>query len=219
MYKDYLFNVLEEELSGDNTRAHCHSTNLGTLQNDDLDILLHGSQLGRRRLAAHLSFSESDSSGNEESTDEDYNPSMDLESDVDISDPISESSTDLNDELQNILDTSCDNEDNFLDELLYRLKQLDNKHDWSNVNAIGFAKQFVKDKQGASKLFQDELDVICELTLTYTGVKMYNKSSTKKEKVEQLIYYIYKIPLHKSESYINDIESSHQNEKIPKSLF
>ena len=85
LYKDYLFNVLEQELSGD-TRSQCCSTNLGTLQNDDLDILLCGSQLGRWRLAAHLSLSESDYSDNEESTDEDYNPSLDLECDVDISD-------------------------------------------------------------------------------------------------------------------------------------
>ena len=129
-------------------------------------------------------LSESDYSDNEESTDEDYNPSLDLECDVDFSDSSSESSTDLNDELQNILDSSCDNEDNFLDELLHKFKQLDNKHDWSNVNPIEFAKEFLKDKQSASKLFHDELDVICELTLTYTGVKMYNKSSTKKEKVD-----------------------------------
>ena len=204
---------MEQELSGD-TRSHCHSTNLGTLQNDDLDILLCGSQLGRWRLAAHLSLSESDYSDNEESTDEDYNPLLDLECDVDISDSSSESSTDLNDELQNILDSSHDNEDNFLDELLHRFKQLDNKHDWSNVNPIEFAKEFLKDKQSASKLFHDELDVICELTLTYTGVKMYNKSSTKKEKVDWLICNI-----HQSECNINGIQSSHQNDKILKSLF
>ena len=46
MYLDYLFNVLEEELSGENEgrQANCH-TNIGTLDNDDLDVLFHGSQL------------------------------------------------------------------------------------------------------------------------------------------------------------------------------
>ena len=129
-------------------------------------------------------MSESDYSDNEESTDDVYNPSLDLECDVGISDSSSESSTDSNDQLQNIVDSSHDNKDNFLNELLHRFKQLDNKHDWSNVNPIEFAKEFLKDKQSASKLFHGELDVICELTLTYTGVKMYNKSSTKKEKVD-----------------------------------
>ena len=60
---------------------------------------------------------------------------------------------------------------------------------------LNFAKEFLNDKQSTSKLFHDELDVICELTLTYTGVKMYNKSSTKKEKVDQLICNIHKISL------------------------
>ena len=47
MYLEYLFNVLEEELSGENNgRGHNCGTNVGTLENDDLDVLLCGSQLG-----------------------------------------------------------------------------------------------------------------------------------------------------------------------------
>ena len=75
MYLDYLFNVLEEELSKENAGrwANCH-TNIGILDNNDLDVLLHGSQLGQWRLAQHDTSSDTDLSDNEESLDEDYNP-------------------------------------------------------------------------------------------------------------------------------------------------
>ena len=44
MYLEYLFNVLGEELSGDNKGRWCNcGTNVGTSENDDLDVLLHGS--------------------------------------------------------------------------------------------------------------------------------------------------------------------------------
>ena len=148
MYLDYLFNVLEEELSGENKTRQCrHGTNLATLQNDDLDVLLCGSQLGRWRLARCLSMSDSESGDNEESFDEDYNPLCEIESDLDLSHTLSETSFDLNDELQNLIDTSSDNEVNFLNELLQKFQNLNNKHDWKNTNANEFAKTFLVDKK------------------------------------------------------------------------
>ena len=47
-----------------------------------------------------------------------------MESDIEFSDSVSEDSLELNDELPNILDTSSDNEENFLDEVLQIFKQL-----------------------------------------------------------------------------------------------
>ena len=85
MYLDYMFNVLEEELSGENRMRQCsHHTNVAILQNDYLDVVLHGSQLDQWRLARHLSMSDSESSDNEESFDEDYNPLCDIESELDL---------------------------------------------------------------------------------------------------------------------------------------
>ena len=193
MYLEYLFNVLEEELSGENAVrwANCH-INIGTLDNDDLDVLLCGSQLGQWRLAQCDTSSDTDSSDNDESLDEDYNPLWDIESDIEFSDSVSENSLELNDELQNILDTSSDNEENFLDEVLQNFKQLNNKHDWSHTNSIEFGKNFLRYEKCAMQLYHKELDIIAELTLTYTGVKIYNKLCTKKEKVNHLISNLHK---------------------------
>ena len=103
--------------------------------------------------------------------DKDYNPLCDNKSDLDFSDTLSETSLDLNDKLQNIFDTSSDNDVNFLDEVIENFQKLNNKHDWRNTNSIEFAKNFLMDKKGARKLYHNELDIISELTLTYTGVK------------------------------------------------
>ena len=114
----------------------------------------------------HDTSSDTDSSDNDESLDEDYNPLWDIESDIEFSDSVSENSLELNDELQNILDTSSDNEENFLDEVLQNFKQLNNKHDWSHTNSIEFGKNFLRNEKCAMQLFHIELDVIAELTLT-----------------------------------------------------
>ena len=150
--------------------------------------------------------------------DEDYNPLWDIESYIEFSDSVSENSLELNDELCNILDTSSTNEENFLDEVLQKFKKLNNKHDWSHTNSIEFAKNLLRNEKCAIKLFHKELDVIAELTLTYTGVKIYNKSCTKKEKVNHLISNLHKISLQEIENDTNFNVSS-LTSMAPQTLF
>ena len=68
------------------------------------------------------------------------------------------------------------------------------------------------------KLYHDELDIISELTLTYTGVKMYNKSHSKKEKVDRLISNFQNIPIHENVTNTN-VNYSPQQSMSPKTLF
>ena len=150
--------------------------------------------------------------------DEDYNPLWDIESDIEFSDSVSENSLELNDELQDILDSSSDNEENFLDEVLQNFKQLNNKHDWSHTTSIEFGKNFLRNEKCAMQLFHKELDVIAELTLTYTGVKIYNKSCTKKEKVNHLLSNLHKIPLQPIENDTN-VNVSSPTSMSPQTLF
>ena len=70
----------------------------------------------------------------------------------------------------------------------------------------------------AMNLLHEELNILCELTLTYTGVKIYNKSCTKKEKVNHLISNLHKIPLTHIENDTN-VNVSSPTSMAPQALF
>ena len=74
------------------------------------------------------------------------------------------------------------------------------------------------DKESAMKLYHEELDIISELTLTYTGVKIYNKSRSKKEKVKRLISNFHNIPISGNATNTN-VNYSSQQSMSPKHYF
>ena len=130
------------------------------LNNDDLDVLLKGSQLGHR-ISAKIDI-DSDSNSSDESSDEDYDPLMSKDMESNISDSMSDCSTDLNSELQDLLNESQENGENFLDEVLSKFRKLNNKHDWSNVDSTDLVNNFLKTEKKAMNLLHEELNILCE---------------------------------------------------------
>ena len=92
-----------------------------------------------------------------------------------------------------MLNESHEDGENFLDEMLSEFRKLNNKHDWSNVDSTDLVNNFLKTEKKAMNLLHEELNILCILTLTYTGVKMYNKSWNKMKKVQTLMANLHKL--------------------------
>ena len=189
---------------------------MGKPNNDDLDILFKGSQLSHR-ISAKIDI-DSDSNSSDESSDEDYDPLMSKDMESNIFDSMSHCSMDLNSEFQDLLNESQENGENFLDEVLPEFRKLNNKHDCSNVDSTDLVNNFLKTEKKAMNLLHEELNILCELTLTYTGVKMYNKSWNKMKKVQTLMANLHKMDI-PDVSSVDNQKVRTQKSLQPKSLF
>ena len=167
------------------------------LQEHDIDVLLQGSTLGRRRQAqTGRSASnptdgiDSDSISSDDSDDEDEDPDFTIDGEID-SDYLSSdwSDSDMEEELQLLDDDDSFEvyENTFLEDVLENLRKIPNKHNWKNKTTSDLVQFYLTDTTKATNLYHEELDVFNGMILTYTGVQIFQKSTSKFEKVTRLI--------------------------------
>ena len=116
----------------------------------------------------------------ETSSDEDYDPLLDIEITDDTDDEYNDTCDyeSLGHELIDILDSSEDNiEDNFLMEVLMELRKLKSGAKWMKCDINDLINGYLKSLDNAMTLTHAELDKISELILTYTGCQIFNKSN------------------------------------------
>ena len=193
-------------------KTHTTSKSKPGLDTEDINKLLRGSQLGRR-LASRISTSQELTQQNdieaEESDDDDADADdaddiaddnfvpLDtgeyLGTDDDDDDEDSGSESDLEAELEDLLnDTqdSMDAEQTFLEELLQTLRSLNpgrGKINWDEVTVDGLVNNYLRDPASCTKMLHDELNLIGNLVLTHTGIKIFNVSDTKTVKINKII--------------------------------
>ena len=202
LYKEHIDKVLVEELLPSST-IRTKTQKLQKLDNDDLDLLYMGSQEGRRR-RHHIYINEDDiDEDSETSSDEDYDPLLDIEICDDTDDEENDTCDfdSLEHELIDILDSSEDEiEDTFLMEILMELRMLKSGAKWITCDINDLINGYLKSFDKAMNPSHAELDTICELILTYTGCQLYNKSSKKSVKVAKLIKNLTGIVTHVNET-------------------
>ena len=140
------------------------ASNVGTLEYDDIDLIFKGSQFGQRMHAKNHEISQSNSS--DDSTDKDYDPSKDSQSLSLEFDTLSNVSSEMQNELDEILNISSDTELTFLDDVLTKLKQLKNNHKWSEMSTSDLVKNYLLGEDKAMKLFYDKMDILGDLRCT-----------------------------------------------------
>ena len=126
----------------------------------------------------------------ETSSDEDYDPLLDIEICNDTEDEENDTYDfdSLEHELIDILDSSEDEiQDTFLIEVLMELRKLKSGAIWITCDINDLINGYLKSIDKAMNLTHAELDTTSELILTYNGHQLYNKSSKKSVKVAKLI--------------------------------
>ena len=175
-----------------------------TLDQDDLAHLFKGSQRGSRmsRQTRNADQSDSDDDDASDDNDEDDNESdsdyMANDSDVDdinfdSDDDDDDESSDLAEELEDIIADAQDLQDTyeettFLEDLLQRLREnRTGKINWILLDVDDLVNDYLKNPNHCLKLVHDELNIICSLVQTYTGVKVFNISDAKADKINKLL--------------------------------
>ena len=106
------------------------------------------------------------------------------------------SESDLEAELEDLLNDTIEYEEGvaveqtFLEEVLQSLRSLNParpKIDWDQVTVDGLVNDYFRHLDACIKMLHDELNVIGNLVLTHTGIKVFNQSDTKPEKINKLI--------------------------------
>ena len=189
LYEDHIDKVLAAEMFGSSS-TRTLMNKLQKLDNDDLDLLYMGSQEGRRR--RHWIYMNEDEidEESETSSDEDYDPLLDIEITDDTDDVYNDTCDyeSLEHELIDILDSSeYDIEDNFLMEVLMELRKLKSGAKWMKCDINDLINGYLKSLDKAMTLTHAECDEISELILTYTGHQIFNISNKKSVKASKLI--------------------------------
>ena len=179
------------------------------LDTDDINRLLKGSQLGWRLASKVTDTQDTDYNDNDDddantNADEDEDFIVDdhfvgLGDDVDYSDSESDAGVDESDleaELEDLLNDTIEYEEGvaveqtFLEEVLQSLCSLTParpKIDWDEVTVDGLVNDYFRRPDACTKMLHEELNVIGSLVLTHTGIKVFNQSDTKPEKINKLI--------------------------------
>ena len=165
------------------------------LDPEDVSQLLRGSQLGswmRRQIQSQDVADDSEDSADEDDneSDSDY---IANDSDVDDINFDSDNSSDLEQELEDIIayaqDLQDDNQEStFLEDLLQKLR--DKKSGKINLLLLDvddLVNNYLKNPTECLKLVHDELNIICNLIQVYTGVKEFNTSDLKADKINKLV--------------------------------
>ena len=165
------------------------------LDPEDVSQLLRGSQLGshmRRQIQSQDVVDDSEDSADEDDNDSDSDY-MANDSDVDDINFDSDNSSDLEQELEDIIadaqDLQDDNQEStFLEDLLQKLR--DNKSgkiNWLLLDVNDLVNDYLKNPTECLKLVHDELNIICNLIQVYTGVKVFKTSDLKADKINKLV--------------------------------
>ena len=186
-------------------RKHCQQVmdrrsrhiarNQDKLDSDDINRLMSGSKLGRR-IAQRVTPDTCDYlSSDEDSDDEDYifhDSDVDSihSSDYDSSDYYSEEEN-LDEELQSLLDDEPDtpetSEPQFLEDVLTNFRYIGKGPiDWEDKNIDYLVSEVLQKPENCLKLLHEHLNVIGNLILTYTGVKVFNTTDNKATKINKL---------------------------------
>ena len=176
-------------------RSRHIACNQDKLDSDDITKLMSGSKLGRR-IAQRVTPETTDNlSSDEDSDDEDYifhDSDVDSihSSDYDSSDYFSEEE-DLDEELQSLLDDEPDTPDTsepqFLEDVLTNFRYIGKGPiDWEDKNIDYLVSEVLQKPENCLKLLHEHLNVIRNLILTYTGVKVFNTSDNKATKINKL---------------------------------
>ena len=174
------------------------STNNQSLDPEDLSELLKGSQLGsqmRRQIQSQDVTADSD---DEDSADDDDDNESDADyiandSDIDDINFNSDNSSDLEQELEDIIadaqDIQDDNQEStFLEDLLQKLRnKRSGKINLLLLDVDDLVNDYLKNPTQCLKLVHDELNIICNLIQIYTGVKVFNTSDLKADKINKLV--------------------------------
>ena len=157
------------------------------LDPEDVSQLLRGSQIQSQDVT----------DDSEDSADEDDNDSdsdyIANDSDVDDINFDSDNSSDLEQELEDIIadaqDLQDDNQEStFLEDLLQKLR--DNKSgkiNWLLLDVDDLVNDYLKNPTECLKLVHDELNIIYNLIQVYTGVKVFKTSDLKADKINKLV--------------------------------
>ena len=152
------------------------------LTEQQVDILLKGTKSGRRRQAA-ITHGPIIDYEEEEDGDPDYEPDAEHFSETDETD---EEQTYL--EITSMLDSepNLDSSGNFMQVCLAALQKFNNKHDWINVDSCELFDEYLSSAIKIRKLFNYEMDAICDVIFIFTGIQIFPKSCKKEHKVKQL---------------------------------
>ena len=176
-------------------RSRNISRNHDKLNSDDINKLMSGSKLGRR-ISQRVTLDTTDNlSSDEDSDDEDYvyhDSDVDSvhSSDYDASDYFSEEE-DLDEELQSLLDDEPDTPDTsepqFLEDVLTNFRYIGKGPiDWEDKNNDYLVSEILQKPDNCLQLLHEHLNVVGNLILTYTGVKVFNTSDNKATKINKL---------------------------------
>ena len=187
-------------------RRHCQQVmdrrsrhiacNQNKLDSDHISKLMSGSKLGRRIAQRVTPYTTDNLSSDEDSDDEDY---VYHDSDVDsvhssgyeASDYYFSEEEDLDEKLQSLLDDEPDTPDTsepqFLEDVLTNFRYIGKGPiDWEDKNIDYLVSEVLQKPDNCLQLLHEHLNVVGNLILTYTGVKVFNTSDNKVTKINKL---------------------------------
>ena len=185
----YRRNLWDKLIHPQSTRNIVPNANIQLTETELTDII-RGTRL-HRRLQFH-SDNYISSESEDDSPDEDYNPSSDSEDSDD-----SDNNATLNiSNLTNLSNTSTTFDgDTCLHRILSKLQRLKkNKHKWDELTTNGFLTNFLSSSAAISKLFLYEMDVINEEIHRSYGKYLFNPKDKKAVRVDKIANQLRRIP-------------------------
>ena len=168
-----------------------NSLNTGTtLTNNELMDIIRGTRFHRQQMFA--TGDNDDITSDSESDDPDYEPSNLIEESSE-----SDGNEDTNISLLSNLSTASTTShgESCISKMLDTLKKLKkNKHNWKTHTLNSFLREFLSSKQGISKLFLYELDVINKQVKESYGKELFNPKDRKNVRVDKISNQLRKIP-------------------------
>ena len=159
-----------------NKMTNPSNSNPCELSEKDLCNIIRGTKL-HPRLTHQQKLDVYESENSDSDSDLDYMPQ---EEEAEFSDSCEDVSSDEDTSIHNTstlsttsTGTSC------IKEILLELKNITNKHKWSDENIYSLLQRYMSSRQALSKLFMYEMDIINNLIQQQFGVHLFNKKDNK----------------------------------------